>query len=310
MTRTNPRDTGDHRFQISELAARTGVPPTTIHHYRRLGLLPAPARANANRFLYDVRHVRALRLIRALRERRGFRLAVIHRILPDLLRMEEDEAFRPEMWDRAADLRASPRGVPRGPAERLLAAAVAAFAERPVAEVGVDDLCRAAGMAKGSFYRHFRSKEEIFLAAAEAAGGQVAAAFARALPRHPVLDEIVGEDRAAEVLSRALEPMLPIFLELLARAAQRRAGHPPTARRVLLGLTDSVGVVLGTEPARAAGERTLERAMGLLMRQAAAEHPGTEASSLAAGPSGGSPSARVETSVPDRHHGRATTATG
>jgi AcrR family transcriptional regulator len=310
MTRTAHRGTRSQGFPISQLAAVTRVPPATIHHYRRLGLLPAPNRASANRFLYDVRHVRALRLIRALRERRGLRLPVIRRILPDLLRMEEDEAFRPEMWDRAVDLRAASRSAPRTPHDRLLAAAVDAFARRSVAEVGVDDLCRAAGIAKGSFYRHFRSKEDIFLAAAEAAGGQVASAFARAMPRDPVLDEMGGEDRAAEVLSRALEPRLPIVLELLARAAQRRTGHPATARRVLRGLTDSVGSILGSEPPRAVGQRILERAMGLLIRQAATDHPGADALPQEPGTSRPPSPPRVETSVPDRHHGRVTTATG
>src|SRR6476620_3625494 len=153
MTRPAARSTHRDQFPISELSALTGVAPTTIHHYRRLGLLPPPFRVSANRFLYDVRHVRSLLLIRALRERRGLRLPVIRRVLPDLLRMEEDEAFRPEMWDRAVDLRAAARRGPRGPRDRLLGAAVDAFAQRPAAEVGVDDLCRAAGIAKGSFYR-------------------------------------------------------------------------------------------------------------------------------------------------------------
>ena len=39
--------------------ARTGVPAASIHHYRRLGLLPEPERAARNRFVYDQRHVEA-----------------------------------------------------------------------------------------------------------------------------------------------------------------------------------------------------------------------------------------------------------
>src|SRR5690242_19679325 len=74
MTRAAAHDRPSDRFPISPLAASTGVPSVTIHHYRRLGLLPEPARSSANRFLHDVRHVRALRLIRALRERRRLRL--------------------------------------------------------------------------------------------------------------------------------------------------------------------------------------------------------------------------------------------
>src|SRR5712691_7664739 len=94
------------RFSIGELVARSGVPAATIHHYLRLGLLPSARRAAPNRFLYDERHVQALRLIRLLRERRGLPLPVIRRVLPDLLGLEQDQAFRPEMWDRAVGVHA------------------------------------------------------------------------------------------------------------------------------------------------------------------------------------------------------------
>ena len=60
----------DATFTLRDLVERTRVPATTIHHYQRLGLLPPPDRAAWNRFVYDDRHVQALRLIRLLRERR------------------------------------------------------------------------------------------------------------------------------------------------------------------------------------------------------------------------------------------------
>src|SRR5690242_6296579 len=86
---------------IAELVSLTGVPPATVHYYLRQGLLPPPRQAAPNRFVYDDRHVQALRLIRTLRDQRGLPLAMIRRILPELLALEEEEAFRPELWDRA-----------------------------------------------------------------------------------------------------------------------------------------------------------------------------------------------------------------
>src|SRR5438034_4587018 len=160
------------RFPVHELVARTGVPAATVHHYLKLGLLPPVHRASPNRFLYDDRHVEGLRLIRTLRERRGLSLPVIRTILPDLLGLEQEQAFRPEMWDRAVVLHAG-RGR-RAPAERLLDAAVDAFSRRGYGDVNVDDICKAARIAKGSFYRHHRSKEELFFAAAETAANEVA----------------------------------------------------------------------------------------------------------------------------------------
>ena len=52
-------------FLLSELVARSGVPASTIHHYRRAGMIPPPVRETANRFGYDERHLEALLLIRA-----------------------------------------------------------------------------------------------------------------------------------------------------------------------------------------------------------------------------------------------------
>lgn len=42
-------------LQISELARRTGFPPTTLRYYETLGLLPAPGRTPAGYRVYDER---------------------------------------------------------------------------------------------------------------------------------------------------------------------------------------------------------------------------------------------------------------
>ncbi|MFB3738787.1 MAG: MerR family transcriptional regulator [Candidatus Velamenicoccus archaeovorus] len=251
-------------FPIAELARRTGVPPTTIHHYLRLGLLPPPERSSSNRFLYDERHVQAVRLIRALRRRRRFSLPVIQRILPDLMGMERADAFRPEMWDRAVDLRAS-ASRRRAPRARLLRAAVEAFADAGFAEVNVDELCRAARIAKGSFYRHFRSKEALFAAAAEAAAGEVVESYGHAARDRP-------EAPPAEVLLGCLQPRLPIFLELLARASQGRPAYAAAAHRVLGAIAGGIDSPSegGTGPS---GEAILEEALALVVRRTVTSPP-------------------------------------
>lgn len=45
---------------------------------------------------------------------------------------------------------------------RLLKAAKALFLQQGFDAVTVDDICVAAGMSKGGFYHHFRSKEDVF----------------------------------------------------------------------------------------------------------------------------------------------------
>lgn len=49
----------------------------------------------------------------------------------------------------------------------LLDAAVRAIRHRGFAATSVDDICRAAGVSKGAFFHHFKSKEDLGFAAAE-----------------------------------------------------------------------------------------------------------------------------------------------
>jgi AcrR family transcriptional regulator len=254
------------RYPIAELVRRTGIPAATIHHYRKRGLLPAPRRVASNRFLYDERHLQALKLVRILRERRGLGLSVIRRILPGLLGLDEDQAFRPDMWDRAvgADL----AGGRRPPAVRLLDVAVEIFARRGYADVNVDEICKAARIAKGSFYRHYRSKEELFFAAAEAAADQIVRAFGLATGPGPV-----SHQRAAEALARLLEPPLPVFLELFLRAVQRRPGYSAVSRRLFTDLAKGIGDQMGATEPLWAGAQVLQLATVEVFRKALEPSP-------------------------------------
>jgi AcrR family transcriptional regulator len=56
---------GTGRLTLSDLVERTGVPASTIHYYRRSGLIPVPERQSANRFVYEECHVEAILRIRA-----------------------------------------------------------------------------------------------------------------------------------------------------------------------------------------------------------------------------------------------------
>jgi TetR/AcrR family transcriptional repressor of nem operon len=63
---------------------------------------------------------------------------------------------------------------------RLLDAALAVIRERGFAATSVEDLCRAAGVTKGAFFHHFRTKEELGVAAAAHWGAVTAPLFAAA----------------------------------------------------------------------------------------------------------------------------------
>ncbi|MGV2916585.1 MerR family transcriptional regulator [Streptomyces alfalfae] len=68
-------------MRVGELSRRTGVPVPTIKYYVREGLLPAGELSSPNQAHYDEAHVRRLRLIRALLEVGGLKVAAIAEVL-------------------------------------------------------------------------------------------------------------------------------------------------------------------------------------------------------------------------------------
>jgi AcrR family transcriptional regulator len=136
--------------------------------------------------------------------------------------------------------RARPRAAPDPPAARtaralarsqasadpteaaLIDVAVAEFAARPFDQVTVGDLCAAAGVGKGTFYRYFDSKEAAFFAAARAAAQRIATAVTASGP----------DDAARDVLPPVLAPVLPLLLELATRASRGSEPFLDAAREV------------------------------------------------------------------------------
>jgi len=83
----------------------------------------------------------------------------------------------------------------RAPArDKLLDAAFAVVREKGYASTSVDELCARAGVTKGAFFHHFKSKEAVAVAAAERWSEMTGALFAAA-PYHKhadPLDRVLG----------------------------------------------------------------------------------------------------------------------
>jgi AcrR family transcriptional regulator len=186
---------------LSELVARSGVPASTIHHYRRSGLIPPAAREAPNRFAYDESHLDALLAIRA-----------------------QSAALQPECR------------------ERIVAAAIDAFKTRSYSEVTVSDIAEAAQMAKGNVYRYFQSKEELLTAAIETLLEDTDSRFHAAVDSLGGAQGLRGEpEKATLMFGYLVADVLPMLLELGARAAK---GHEPSAdlgRKVLRTLAETAG---------------------------------------------------------------------
>ena len=255
------------RFTIATLVERTGVPASTIHHYHRASLLPPPLGVSSNRFLYDERHVEAVRLIRVLRERRGLSLARIREQLPRLL-AEHGEAFRSDLWRELAGSELPPAELTV--ARRLVDAAIEMFRTRGYADVCVSDIAELAGVAKGSVYRHFASKEALFATAVETLVADVAAEFAAAVEQlGPALDV----EKAGSLLTELLATGMPVIMELCARAARGHPGSRELARRTLRQLADAAGRPLSEESATAVGLSVVQKAIAATFHAAMQPFP-------------------------------------
>jgi AcrR family transcriptional regulator len=248
----------DSVLTLRQLVELSGVAATSVHYYRRMGLLPSAQRQAANAFLYNTRHVCTLRLIRELRHHDGLSLEIIRKLLPRMLD-EGADLIGTTGWNEfvAAHLRVI---APARPPARLLAAARDAFARHGYDGVSVSDICQNAGMAKGSFYRYFSSKDEVFLAAARSIVDVIGETLdARA--------DNVPEDRAVEELGALLTSLAPLFLEVVLRALHGQPEHAETVSAMISGIGEHVARRAGIEHDDADdGSRLTEAALAHLLR--------------------------------------------
>ena len=109
---------------------------------------------------------------------------------------------------------------------RLLDAALAVIRAKGYAATSVDELCQAAGVTKGAFFHHFRSKEALAVAAAAYFGAMAEALFAAAPYR--ALDDPLARLLGYVAFRREiLQGGLPDYTCLLGTMVQEAyASHP------------------------------------------------------------------------------------
>ncbi len=244
------------QFPLSRLISLSGVPASTVHHYRRLGLLPEPVQARPGRFAYSEAHLHALKLIRELREERAMGLGQIKAVLPDLL--DGRRPLPPAAHDCGEE-----------PQKRLIDAAFKLFSEpKGYASVTVSEIAAAAGVAKGRVYRHFPSKEALFTAVVESLCQETADGFARAVAELGGPEGLASDPgKTAVVFGRLITRAMPILLELGARAARGDFPSQILAARVLRTLAEAAGRPLSDNPVPA-GLEVIETAFATVLQWA------------------------------------------
>lgn len=113
--------------------------------------------------------------------------------------------------------------------ERLLEAARDVIRTKGYSATSVDDLCAAAGVTKGAFFHHFKSKEAIGVAAADYWSETTAAFFASAPYHHHAdpLDRFIGY---IELRKELLDGEIAAFTCLVGTMVQETYETAPAIR--------------------------------------------------------------------------------
>jgi AcrR family transcriptional regulator len=102
------------------------------------------------------------------------------------------------------------------PAE-IIQSALSAFAEKGFAAAKLDDIARDAGVAKGTLYLHFETKEDLF----------------RAVVRTAIAPQIDAVKASAEVFSGPFSQLAPRILLAIAKAMEE--GRLPALVKMVVG---------------------------------------------------------------------------
>ena len=110
---------------------------------------------------------------------------------------------------------------------KLLDAALRVIREKGYQAARVEDICEAAALTKGSFFHHFRSKDELALAATDYWNEMTAALFSSA-PYHALEDPVDRLLAYVDFRKSLLREELPEFTCLVGTMVQEvYATHPP-----------------------------------------------------------------------------------
>ena len=113
---------------------------------------------------------------------------------------------------------------------RILDATMHVIRAKGYAATTIDDVCNAAGLTKGSFFHHFKSKEDLALAAADHFAAMAAGLF-KSAPYHAPSDPLERVLGYVDFRAAILRGELPEYTCLLGTMVQETYESHPAIRR-------------------------------------------------------------------------------
>lgn len=163
--------------------------------------------------------------------------------------------------------------------ERILRAAARAIRKYGYEGVGVADVMKDAGLTHGGFYAHFESRDALLAAAAEQAGLESAASFARALTKAKPGEELMAivDTYLADSHVTAAENGLGCAIAAAGTEVPRQCPEVrrAVARRIkeLIGLVEQQLPEWGKRPAHDKAMSVVATLIGALMLARAVDEP-------------------------------------
>jgi TetR/AcrR family transcriptional repressor of nem operon len=126
---------------------------------------------------------------------------------------------------------------------KLLSAALSVIRAKGYAATTVDDLCHAAGVTKGSFFHHFKSKDELAMSAA-AYFGETTEGFFTSAPYHNLKDPLERLLGYLDFRAEGLRGDLPDYTCLFGTLVQETyATHPDIRTACDLGMSRHIEIL-------------------------------------------------------------------
>jgi TetR/AcrR family transcriptional repressor of nem operon len=126
---------------------------------------------------------------------------------------------------------------------KLLNAALNVFRAKGYAATTLDDICRAAGVTKGSFFHHFKSKDDLALTTAAHWGTMTEGLFAAA-PYHNFKDPLERLLGYVDFRAEILQGDVPDYTCLLGTLVQETYGtHPDIRAACDKGMSTHIAII-------------------------------------------------------------------
>jgi AcrR family transcriptional regulator len=140
-------------YRISELSRITSVPIPTIRYYLKEGLLPPAVKRGKTSAYYSDDHLDRLVLIKKLQTEERRALASIREELDRI-------PLKPAPDDNMVISSTEKRN-------EIISAAIDLFLKNGLDETSIDDIVNKASIGKGTFYKYFKDKNELFVECAD-----------------------------------------------------------------------------------------------------------------------------------------------